>query len=134
VVRPEGPQRIIVGNDGGLGISLDGGGSWEFPNTFAIGQFYNISVDMQVPYRVCGGLQDNGSWCGPSRRKQGPITNAMWHNVGGGDGFVTQQDWTNPNILYSESQGGNMGRYDWASGAAHRPRQAQLARQATTRQ
>jgi len=113
---PNDPERIIVGNDGGLGITLDGGGTWEFPNTFAIGQFYNISVDMQVPYRVCGGLQDNGSWCGPSRRRQGPITNAMWHNVGGGDGFVTQQDWTNPNILYSTSQGGNMGRYDWSAG------------------
>jgi hypothetical protein len=113
---PADPERIIVGNDGGLGISLDGGGSWEFPNVFAIGQFYNISVDMQVPYRVCGGLQDNGSWCGPSRRRQGAITNAMWHNVGGGDGFVTQQDWSDPNILYSTSQGGNMGRYDWAAG------------------
>ncbi len=113
---PKDPERIIVGNDGGLGITLDGGGTWDFPNTFAIGQFYNISVDMQVPYRVCGGLQDNGSWCGPSRRKNGPITNAMWHNVGGGDGFVTQQDWTNPNIMYSTSQGGNMGRLDYASG------------------
>jgi hypothetical protein len=113
---PNDPERIIVGNDGGLGITLDGGGTWEFPNTFAIGQFYNISVDMQVPYRVCGGLQDNGSWCGPSRRRQGAITNAMWHNVGGGDGFVTQQDWTNPNVLYSTSQGGNMGRYDWSAG------------------
>ncbi len=112
---PADPERIIVGNDGGLGITLDGGGTWEFPNTFALGQFYNISYDMQVPYRVCGGLQDNGSWCGPSRRRQGPITNAMWHNIGGGDGFVTAQDYTDPNIVYSESQGGNMGRYDWAN-------------------
>jgi photosystem II stability/assembly factor-like uncharacterized protein len=116
-IDPKDPQRIIVGDDGGVSMTLDGGGTWDFLNTFAIGQFYNISVDMAVPYRVCGGLQDNGSWCGPSRRKQGPITNAMWHNVGGGDGFVTQQDWSDPNILYSTSQGGNMGRYDYAAGS-----------------
>lgn len=116
-IDPNDTQRIIVGNDGGLGISHDGGGTWDFPNTFALGQFYAVSYDMQVPYRVCGGLQDNGSWCGPSRRRQGAITNAMWHNIGGGDGFVTAQDPTDPNIIYSESQGGNIGRYDWASGA-----------------
>ncbi len=115
-IDPMDPERVIVGNDGGLGISFDGGGNYIFPNTFAIGQFYNISVDMAVPYRVCGGLQDNGSWCGPSRRRQGAITNAMWHNVGGGDGFVTQQDWSDPGILYSTSQGGNMGRYEYALG------------------
>ncbi len=115
-IDPKDPERMIVGNDGGIGITFDGGGNYIFPNTFAIGQFYNISFDMAVPYRVCGGLQDNGSWCGPSRRRQGAITNAMWHNVGGGDGFVTQQDWSDPNILYSTSQGGNMGRYNYALG------------------
>jgi hypothetical protein len=114
-IDPRDPERMIVGNDGGLGISFDGGGNWIFPNTFAIGQFYNISHDMAVPYRVCGGLQDNGSWCGPSRRRQGSVNNTMWHNVGGGDGFVTQQDWSDPNILYSESQGGNMGRLNYAT-------------------
>lgn len=115
-IDPNDPQRIIVGNDGGIGVSNDRGGNWLFPNSIALGQFYNISADMAVPYRVCGGLQDNGSWCGPSRRKQGAITNAMWHNVGGGDGFVTQQDWSDPNILYSESQGGSMGRLNFATG------------------
>ncbi len=115
-IDPNDPQRVIVGNDGGIGISADRGGNWFFPNSLALGQFYNISADMGVPYRVCGGLQDNGSWCGPSRRKQGPITNAMWHNVGGGDGFVTQQDYTNTDILYSTSQAGNMGRLNYATG------------------
>ena len=113
-IDPRDGERMVVGNDGGVGITYDGGGSYIFANTFAIGQFYNISHDMAVPYRVCGGLQDNGSWCGPSRRRQGAITNSMWHNVGGGDGFVTQQDWSDPNIIYSESQGGNMGRLDVA--------------------
>ncbi|MEO7520695.1 MAG: hypothetical protein ABIW79_02650, partial [Gemmatimonas sp.] len=115
-IDPNDPQRIIVGNDGGVGVSNDRGGNWYFPNSLALGQFYNVSADMGVPYRVCGGLQDNGSWCGPSRRKQGPITNAMWHNVGGGDGFVTQQDQTDTNIIYSTSQAGNMGRLDFATG------------------
>ena len=115
-IDPNDPQRMVVGDDGGVSISHDRGGNWDFVNSIALGQFYNISADMGVPYRVCGGLQDNGSWCGPSRRKQGPVTNAMWHNVGGGDGFVTQQDPTDTNIIYSSSQGGNMGRLNFATG------------------
>src|SRR5688572_12266709 len=88
-----------------------------FPYTtlFRSGQFYNISHDMGIPYRVCGGLQDNGSWCGPSRRR-GVITNAQWYNVGGGDGFGTQQDQTNPNIVLATSQGGNIQRRNIATG------------------
>ncbi len=115
-IDPVDPDRMIVGDDGGVAISFDQGGTYVFPNVFPIGQLYNISFDMQVPYRVCGGLQDNGSWCGPSRRRQGPITNSMWFNVGGGDGFVTQQDPTDPNIIYSESQGGSVGRLNYATG------------------
>lgn len=110
-IDPKDPQRHIVGNDGGIGVSNNDGGSYIFPNAFAIGQFYNVSFDNAVPYNVCGGLQDNGSWCGPSRRKQGPITNAMWFTFNGGDGFVTAQDPTDPNVIYGESQGGNIGRY-----------------------
>ena len=115
-IDPKDPSRHIVGNDGGIGLTFDNGGNYIFPNSFAIGQFYNISFDMAVPYRVCGGLQDNGSWCGPSRRRQGAITNAMWFTFNGGDGFVTQQDPTNPDIIYGTSQGGNMGRYQVSAG------------------
>lgn len=115
-IDPVDSDRHVVGNDGGIGISYDNGGNYLFPNTIAIGQFYNVSYDMAVPYRVCGGLQDNGSWCGPSRRRQGPITNAMWFTFNGGDGFVTQQDPTNPDIIYGESQGGNIGRYQVSAG------------------
>jgi hypothetical protein len=107
---------MIVGNDGGPAISFDQGGSYVFPNSFVLAQPYNVSFDMQVPYRVCAGLQDNGSWCGPSRRKSGVITSAMWSVVGGGDGFVTQQDPVDANIVYSESQGGNIGRVDMLTG------------------
>lgn len=115
-IDPVDPQRMIVGDDGGVSITFDQGGNYVFPNMFVIGQLYNISYDFSVPYRVCGGLQDNGSWCGPSRRRSGPITNAMWFQVGGGDGFVTQQDPTDPNIIFAESQGGNVGRLNYATG------------------
>jgi photosystem II stability/assembly factor-like uncharacterized protein len=115
-IDPIDPQRHIIGNDGGIAISNDNGGNYIFPNTFAIGQPYNVSFDMAVPYNVCGGLQDNGSWCGPSRRRQGPITNSMWYTYNGGDGFVTAQDPTNPDIIYGESQGGNIGRYQVSTG------------------
>jgi photosystem II stability/assembly factor-like uncharacterized protein len=119
-IDPVDPQRFVVGNDGGIGITFDKGGNYLFPANFAIGQFYNISYDMAVPYRVCGGLQDNGSWCGPSRRRDGDITNVAWFNVSGGDGFVTQQDPTDPNIVYSESQGGNIQRTNLVTGEGER--------------
>jgi photosystem II stability/assembly factor-like uncharacterized protein len=115
-IDPNDPERVILGNDGGISISHDQGGNFYFPNTFPIGQFYNVSYDMAVPYNVCGGLQDNYSWCGPSRKLRGTITNHDWIMISGGDGFVTQQDPRDPNIVYSESQGGNMGRSNLATG------------------
>lgn len=119
-IDPKDPDRHVVGNDGGIGVTFDNGGNYVFPNTFAIGQFYNISFDMAVPYNVCGGLQDNGSWCGPSRRRSGPITNAMWYTFNGGDGFVTAQDPTDPDIIYGESQGGNIARFQVSTGQSTR--------------
>jgi hypothetical protein len=113
---PVDPDRMIVGNDGGIGVTFDQGGNYIFPNTMPLGQFYEVSHGMEVPYTVCGGLQDNGSWCGPSRRRQGAVTNAMWRSVGGGDGFFTQQDPTRPEIVYLESQGGNMSRMNTLTG------------------
>src|SRR5688500_780256 len=119
-IDPVDPEHFIIGDDGGIGITWDKGGTYDFPNTFPIGQFYGVSYDMSKPYRVCGGLQDNGSWCGPSRtRSREGAGNANWFNVGGGDGFFTAMDPTNPNIIYSESQGGNASRLDLASGARY---------------
>ncbi|MBT8395576.1 MAG: glycosyl hydrolase [Gemmatimonadetes bacterium] len=115
-IDPLDPERIVLGNDGGIAVSFDQGGNYIFPNTFPIGQFYAVSYDMAVPYNVCGGLQDNYSWCGPSRKARGAITNHDWFSVSGGDGFVTQQDPRNPDIVYTESQGGNMGRSNLATG------------------
>ena len=115
-IDPRDPSHIIVGNDGGVAQSWDNGGNWTSLNSLPIGQYYNVSVDMAVPYNVCGGAQDNGAWCAPSRRKARGVTNAMWFTFNGGDGFVTAQDPTNPDIIYGESQGGNIGRFNKATG------------------
>lgn len=109
-INPEDPDHFIIGSDGGIAQTYDKGGNYDVLNHLAMGQFYQISYDMAYPYRVCGGLQDNGSWCGPSRKASGAIIGSDWFNVGGGDGFWTQQDPTNPNLIYAESQGGNMSR------------------------
>jgi hypothetical protein len=116
-IDPKDPQHFVVGDDGGVAQTWDRGGNYDFLNTIAIGQFYHVSYNMDVPYRVCGGLQDNGSWCGPSRRARGDIDNAMWFFVNGGDGFYSAQDPNDPNIVYAESQGGSMARVDLTTGA-----------------
>ena len=115
-IDPNDGQHFVVGDDGGVSQTWDRGGNFVFLNTFPIGQFYEVSYDFAVPYRVCGGLQDNGSWCGPSTKKEGAIMNRDWFTVGGGDGFYTAQDPTNPNIIYAESQGGAIGRLDYSTG------------------
>jgi photosystem II stability/assembly factor-like uncharacterized protein len=112
-------SHLILGNDGGLDVSYDQGDTWEFVNTIAVGQFYAISADMRKPYWVCGGLQDNGSWCGPSAtRSRNGITNADWFRIGGGDGFYTQQDPTDWTVIYAESQDGNVQRLDLRTGGS----------------
>jgi photosystem II stability/assembly factor-like uncharacterized protein len=115
-IDPKDPSHIIVGDDGGVAQTWDSGGNWDSMNQLPIGQYYNVSFDMAVPYNVCGGAQDNGAWCGPSRRRTGTITNSMWFTFNGGDGFVTAQDPANPDIIYGESQGGNIGRYTVSTG------------------
>ena len=81
------------------------------------GLSYHASVDMRRPYCVCTGLQDNGSWCGPSSvRNGGGIRQWNWISVGGGDGFQSQIDPTDPNIFYTESQNGSINRYDLNTG------------------
>ncbi len=113
---PSNPDHFIVGNDGGIAQTWDRGGTYDFLNTIPIGQFYHVSFNMDVPYRVCGGLQDNGTWCGPSRRARGAIDDHMWYTINGGDGFYTQQDPEDPAIVYSESQGGAMARVNLETG------------------
>ncbi len=119
-IDPNDPDHYMIGDDGGIAITWDKGGTYDFPNTFPIGQFYHVSYDMSKPYRVCGGLQDNGTWCGPTRtRGREGASNANWFNVGGGDGFYSAQDPTDASIIYSESQGGNASRLNITSGARY---------------
>ncbi len=118
-IDPKNSSHVMYGNDGGLDVSYDGGDTWDFIATIAVGQFYAISADMRKPYVVCGGLQDNGSWCGPSaKRSNVGILNSDWFRVGGGDGFYTQQDPTDWAVVYSESQDGNVSRLDLRAGTS----------------
>jgi photosystem II stability/assembly factor-like uncharacterized protein len=112
-INPKDPRVVAVGHDGGLDISNDGGYTWDYHNDIAVGQFYQVSADMRRPYFVCGGLQDNNAWCGPSalRGATGGV-NADWYTISGGDGFYTRQDPTDWAIVYGESQDGNMSRHD----------------------
>ncbi|MFI5207517.1 MAG: WD40/YVTN/BNR-like repeat-containing protein, partial [Gemmatimonadales bacterium] len=115
-IDPTDPDHYWVGQDGGLAQTWDRGRTYDGIYQFPAGEFYAVSVDMQKPFWVCGGLQDNGSWCGPSESPRGRILNQDWANVGGGDGFYTAQDPTDPDIVYSESQGGAIGRLNMRTG------------------
>ncbi|HXN22687.1 MAG TPA: hypothetical protein VOA41_08090 [Candidatus Dormibacteraeota bacterium] len=108
-INPANSNHLIVGSDGGIYWSYDAGRTWDFVNTIPLGQFYEIGVDMQKPYHVCGGLQDNASWCGPSQTlgPDGPI-NEDWVRIVGGDGFYAQIDPADPNTVYSEAQDGHL--------------------------
>ncbi|MBI4467859.1 MAG: hypothetical protein HY650_00900 [Acidobacteria bacterium] len=112
-INPANSDHMILGSDGGIHWSYDRGRTWDFVNTLALGQFYEVGVDMRKPYYICGGLQDNGSWCGPSATPyQQGITNEDWFRVGGGDGFYVEIDPTDFNTVYAESQDGNLFRRD----------------------
>ena len=100
----------MVGNDGGADVTWDQGETFESLRWGALGQPYHVSVDMRRPYYVCTGLQDNGTWCGPSSVRQGGILGEDWFGAGGGDGFYTGIDPTDPAILFTESQNGNIRR------------------------
>jgi hypothetical protein len=115
-IDPGDPEHMIVGDDGGISITWDGGGNYDFAATLPLAQFYSVSFDFETPYNVCAGAQDNGSWCGPSRRKDGPVTNAYWFTFSGGDGFWTVQHPTESNIIWGESQGGNISRVNTKTG------------------
>ena len=110
-IDPSNSNHILAGSDGGIHWSYDNGKTWDFVNTIAIGQFYEIGLDNQKPYHICGGLQDNGSWCGPSRTQtRDGITNEDWTLIHGGDGFYAAIDNIEPSIVYTESQDGYLAR------------------------
>ncbi|MEM1202094.1 MAG: glycosyl hydrolase [Acidobacteriota bacterium] len=101
-IDPEHPQRMVIGNDGGLDASYDGGKTWIKLDRQPVGQFYTVSIDMETPYNVYGGLQDNGSLKGSSRSKPGQDP---WRFVGGGDGMHLEID-PRDGTLYSGFQFG----------------------------
>ncbi len=115
-IDPNDPQRWFLANDGGVAITFDGGGNFWQPQNLSIAQFYEVSFDMAVPYNICGGAQDNGTWCGPSRRRSSTTPLGYWFTINGGDGFYAAQDPTDPSIVYGESQGGNVSRVNLRTG------------------
>ena len=109
-IDPKNPKRMWHGQDGGIGVSYDGGESWEAVYNIPLGQFYQVHADNRQPfYNVMGGLQDNGSWTGPSRtREPSGIMNDDWRMVSFGDGFYVINHPDNPDVYLSESQGGEI--------------------------
>jgi photosystem II stability/assembly factor-like uncharacterized protein len=116
-IDPANSNHVIIGNDGGVAISWDMTKTWNFVHNIPVGLFYHVSYDMATPYNICGGMQDNYSWCGPSAvRGAVGIAGFNWATMQGGDGFVALQDPTDYRIAYSESQDGNMVRIDRVTG------------------
>ena len=109
-INPKNNSNMYLGTDGGLYISYDKGSTWVHAQNLPISQFYHVAVDNEKPYNVYGGLQDNGSWVGPSQ-SPGGITNSDWKSVGYGDGFNVIPDPVDKNIIYWQYQGGNLMRY-----------------------
>lgn len=109
-IDPLNPERIWAGNDGGVAVSYDKGESWENVNNLPIGQPYHVFADQSLPfYQIMGGMQDNGSWTGPSRtREPAGILNDDWRMVSFGDGFKVINHPDNPDLYLSLSQGGNV--------------------------
>ena len=116
-VNPKNSEEILDGNDGGVYKSLDRGSHFRFLQALPVAQFYHVSADMARPYNVYGGLQDNGTWMGPSRGIDG-IPNRAWRNIGYGDGFWVFSDPTDPDIAYVEYQGGRISRVRKSTGEA----------------
>ncbi len=121
-IDPADGRTLYNGNDGGVFISHDRGGNWHFVKNIPVAQFYHIAVDMAEPFNVLGGLQDNGSWMGPSQVWEAPsfagstIMSHHWRTVGFGDGFATLIDPSDPDFGYSMSQGGYLSRFDLRTG------------------
>jgi photosystem II stability/assembly factor-like uncharacterized protein len=116
-IDPGNSDHLMVGNDGGVYESWDMSKTWSFMANIPVGLFYHVGYDLEYPYNVCGGMQDNYDWCGPSASRHGNgIMNYDWFTVQGGDGFVAFPDLRDSRIIYSESQDGNITRKNKITG------------------
>jgi photosystem II stability/assembly factor-like uncharacterized protein len=116
-INPDNPDQMLLGTDGGVYQSLDRAAHWRFLNNLPVAQFYHVSADMADPYNVYGGLQDNGTWMGPSRATDG-IANRHWRVIDGGDGFWAFSDPSDADYAYAEYQGGMISRFRKSTGEA----------------
>lgn len=114
-INPSNTEQLLTVSDGGLYQSMDRGAKWRFLQALPLSQFYHVSYDMQFPYNVYGGLQDNGTWFGPSRH-DGGIANRHWNNIGFGDGFWALVDAKDQDVVYVEYQGGHILRHRKSNG------------------
>jgi len=118
-IDPQNPRRILSGDDGGFQVSHDAGKTWDTLYNIAFTQFYHVNYDLERPYNLCGGLQDNGTWCGPSQSLNGEgMRKRDWSTVGGGDGFWAVPDLASPWLVYNNLQGGVISLTDTRSGAS----------------
>ena len=108
-INPNNTSTVIAGDDGGLWRSDDGGNLWKHQVNLPVSQFYHVSTDNSDPYHVYGGLQDNSAWVGDSSYPGG-VSYSRWENVFGGDGFWIFEDTADPDYIYAEAQGGEIGR------------------------
>jgi len=116
-IDPANGEHVLSGSDGGMQVTNDGGANFHIFRNFSLAQFYHIFVDDRDPYYVCGGLQDNGNWCGPSQTNEtSGIVPGEWYTVSGGDGFFTVPVPGQPNLVYSNAQGGYFRITDTNSG------------------
>ena len=129
------PQRIMLGSDGGVNVSYDGGRTATYFPNMKVGEVYAVGVDMDDPYNVYAGLQDHESWKGPSNGRNGRITLEDWTTVGTQDGMYNQVDPTDSRWVFNSYQTGGQRRLDQRTGRAtviEPPRGRRARRSATT--
>ena len=115
-IDPRAPQRVALGNDGGLNLSFDRGATWTRVNNLPVGQFTTLALDNARPYNIVGGLQDNGVMRGPSVYKAGKADPDAWKEIYGGDGSAVAVDPKEANVVYAASQFGAASRLDLKTG------------------
>ncbi len=121
-IDPKDPKRLIEGNDGGVYTSFDAGKNWNFLDNIPIEQFYMVAADDEKPYLLCGGLQDNNGWCGPSNTLGRGISGSDWYTVVGGDGEYVVPAGNQSKIVYASSQNGSIQRVDLKTGVSDQVR------------